>query len=382
MAVSWVTLANLTRHAQGREQLEMNCSRFNVLYEAAWRTMMSLSERVGWQGDYPMGFDGFKGFHLDLKADSIRFLRGNEEYGRVEMSAAGDVTVRGDVFQGLSDRQIAEQMFDAVTSQFNVGEAMKFCTFGRYRVTGFLDGVQPYFVDRPLVPGLNDALKAFCVEAFGREPLLLGETDFTRRLSEINQGAFYVPEVEVFGVASRGESPVFVQLDFDGKSVGTLHDMFEVMGMPRQVKPFMAHCKELVSLCSELAHRLVRHCEPVNEKDASGLYHFEKACYPMMDGRSEALQLVSRGGEEVFMDVVPSHYSEPERAFKVREGHDGEIRFLSSKELRSLLEGRVLSKDNISAARRDLIRGGIAVKEGVRKDLVRNESARFVNKLK
>ena len=329
-----------------------------------------------------MGFDGFGGFRIDLKADCIKFLRGSEEYGRVEMSPAGDVVIRGEFFEGLSDRQVAEQMFNAVTSKYNCSLAIDFCTFGRYHVTGFTDGLQPYFIDRPMVPGLNDALKVYSLEHYGREPVFLSEFKFNQQLNRVNDGELYVPDVELFGVARRGESPSFIQLDFDGASVGSLQDMFDLMGKSRQLKPFVEHCSELEGLCSEFSHLLVRACDVVNEKDAAGLYHFERACYTMMDGRSDSLRVVSRGGEEVFMEVVPTHYSEPARAFKVREGHDGEIRFVSSKDLRSLLESRVLSKENIAMARRDFIRGGISIKplggDGTKKE----ESLRFVNKLK
>lgn len=382
MAISWVTLANLTRHAKGREQLESSCSRFNVLYEASWRIMMQLSASVGWQGDYPMGFDGYDGFRVELKADRLRFLRGSEEYGRVEMSPAGDVVVNGDVFRGLSDRQIAERMFDAVTSEDNRSLAINFCTFGRYRVTGFMDGFQPYFIDRPLVPGLNDALKAYSLEHFGREPVLLSEHKFNQQLKRVNIGELYIPDVKLFGVARRGESPTFIQLDFDGAEVGSLQDMFDVMSMSRQLKPFVEHCSELESLCSEFSHRLVRKCDLIDEKDAAGLYHFERARYTMMDGRSESLRVVSRGGEESFVEIVPSHYSESSRAFKVREGLDGEIRFMSSEDLRSLLEKQILSKENIAMARRDFIRGGVPIKGTPWNDSKKEESVRFENKLK
>lgn len=382
MAISWVTLANLTRHAKGREQLETSCSRFNVLYEASWRIMMQLSASVGWQGDYPMGFDGFDGFRVELKADRLRFLRGSEEYGRVEMSPAGDVVVSGDIFRGLSDRQIAERMFDAVMSEDNRSLAINFCTFGRYRITGFMDGLQPYFIDRPLVPGLSDALKAYSLEHYGREPVLLSEFKFNQQLKRVNIGELYIPDVELFGVARRGESPTFIQLDFDGAEVGSLQDMFDVMSMPRQLKPFVEHCSELESLCSEFSHRLVRGCDLINEMDAEGLYHFERARYTMMDGRSESLRVVSRGGEESFVEIVPSHYSESSRAFKVCEGHDGEIRFMSSKDLRSLLEKYVLSKENIAMARRDFIRGGVPIKDAFRNDSKKEESVSFENKLK
>ena len=349
--------------------LEYSAARLNAFHAEAGKIALALSREVGWRGKVPLSFEGFDGCHVERTADTVSLYEAGEVLMEVSITSRGTVELKGSLpeLEGMTDARICRMMREVILSPENVQEAREFCSYGRFRVRGFSspDMGQEWFVSRPDVPGLDEGIRSFCVDAFGREPNLVSQEAYDGVVKALRS---FPKAGESPRVSVRPESPVFIDLEFDGRTVDDFSDFYTMVGTPERAQAYSENKEALATICHELNGELISRSHLTEDSDRERLYHFPNARYILSSSEDAGIRVVSGCGTQVHLYAYPTDSAEDSRRFRILDSLQSEPREVSIEELYGEVSSRVLSVENIRRMDDDFRISGMSVRNPERRE--------------